>query len=110
MSVAIPFKDLPSFTESVTLDGVPLNFKFIWNGRDSAWFMDILDADNDAILNGVKIVNGWELIFRATDIRLPLGALLVVSLQGNEDVIRRDNMSTDYDLIYMTEAELDASL
>ncbi len=110
MSVVIPFKDLPSFTESIVLDNIPLNFKFVWNGRDDAWYMNIFDSINDPILEGIKIVNGWELISNYTDIRLPLGALLVVSLRDDEEVIGRNDMVDNYKLVYLTEAELDASV
>lgn len=106
MSVVIPFKNFPSFTQNITLDNIVLNFKFVWNGRDNAWYMDILDSVNSPILNGIKIVNGWELITRFTDIRLPQGALLVVSLRSDEEIIGRDDMIDNYKLVYFTEAEL----
>ena len=110
MSVIVPFKEFPSFVQNVVLDNIVLNFKLVWNGRDDAWVMDILDSDNSPILQGIKIVNGWELIQRYTDIRLPLGALMVVSLRGDEEVIGRDSMIDDYNLIYFTEAEVNASV
>lgn len=110
MSVIIPFKDHPSFTQNIVLDNIVLNFKFVWNGRDNSWYMSIFDSVNDPILQGIKIVNGWELIKRYTDIRLPQGILLVVSLKDDEEVIGRDSMLDDYNLIYFTEEEVDASI
>lgn len=110
MSVVIPFKSFPSFIENITLDDIVLNFKFIWNGRDNAWYMDISDSINDPILQGIKVINGWELIARYTDIRLPQGALLVVSLNSDEEIIDRNGMIDNYSLIYLTEEELDASV
>ena len=110
MSVIIPFKNLPSFIENVTLDDIILNFKFVWNGRDNAWYMNISDSVNSPILQGIKIINSWELIIRFTDIRLPQGAILVVSLRGDEQVIGRDDMVDNYKLVYMTEDEVDAAI
>ena len=110
MSLVIPFKSFPSFIENITLDNIVLNFKFIWNGRDNAWYMDISDAINDPILQSIKVVNGWELINKYTDIRLPQGALLVVSLKGDEEIISRNDMIDNYNLVYLTEEELNASV
>ncbi len=110
MSVVIPFKDFPSFIQNITLDNTVLNFKFIWNGRDEAWYMDISDSVNDPILSGIKIVNSWELITRFTDIRLPQGGLFVVSLRNDELVIGRDDMLDNYSLVYFTEEELNAPI
>ena len=110
MSVVIPFKNFPSFLENVILDDTVLNFRFLWNGRDLAWYMDILDSVNDPILSGIKVVNGWELITKYTDIRLPQGAILVVSSIGDREVIGRDGMVDNYSLIYFTEEELNASV
>jgi len=108
VSVIIPFTTFPSFVQNITLDNIVLNFKFICNGRDNAWNMDILDSVNAPILNGIKVINSWELILRYTDTRLPQGALFVVSLQGDENVIDRDGMDDRYQLVYVTEDELNA--
>lgn len=110
MSVVVPFKDFPSFISNITLDNIVLNFKFLWNGRDEAWYMDILDSVNSPILQGIKIVNGWELIARFTDTRLPQGALIIVSLKGDQEVIGRNDMIEDYKIVYITEDELDAAV
>lgn len=110
MSVVIPFNPSPSFIQSITLDNIVLNFKFIWSGRNNSWSMDILDAVNSPILQGIKILNGWELIQKYTDTRLPQGVIIVVSLQGDEKEIDRDGMNDRYQLVYFTEAEVNASV
>lgn len=102
----LPFKDFPSFLETVTLENIILNFRFRWNGRANSWFMDISDSLDDPIVHGVKIVNQWELINRLTDIRLPQGAIIVTPIDGSDDSVDRDDMIENIKLVYFDESEI----
>ena len=47
---------------SSTLDGVQYLLDFRWNGRDDAWYMDVLDVETNPIRMGHKLVLGALMI------------------------------------------------
>ena len=107
--IEINIFDSPSFTQLVTLDNSIYLLSIAWNGRDNAWFLSIAEQDGISILDGIKIVPGYELIRRFKDTRLPPGALLSTDMTDTGDYPTRNNLGTDVKLIYMTEAEVDAA-
>ena len=53
-----------------------------WNERAGAWFMDLLDENEDPIRMGIKVVLGTWLGRRSIDPRFPAGAILAVDTSG----------------------------
>lgn len=43
---------------STNIEGERYLFRFRWNARDAAWFMDIRESDDDPVVLGVKVVIG----------------------------------------------------
>jgi len=107
--IEIPIFDTSSFKEQVTLEDTIYQLSLIWNGRDNAWFLSIAEQDGTPILDGIKLVPGYELLSRFKDSRLPPGALLTPDLTGTGDYPTRDNFGVDMKLVYMTEAEVNAA-
>lgn len=103
----IPFKDFPSFTERISLDGVPYRFRFRWNTRGEFWTMDIFSQDSTAIILGVKLVLDYELIANFAWMGLPPGELWAVDTTGSLLTIGRDDLPDGtVQLQYTPEADL----
>lgn len=48
----------PNYRIGVTLVGVAYWLDLRWNTRDAAWYLDVYDANEKPICNGIKIVIG----------------------------------------------------
>jgi hypothetical protein len=57
----IPFKDQSEWNMQITLTGNIFNLIFKWNALNEFWTMNILDADKNTIVNGIKIVTNYNL-------------------------------------------------
>lgn len=100
----IPFKPFPSFFEEVTLADVPYILYFNWNSRDEAWYMDILDREENDLIVGIKLTNQSELISRYVDENLPKGKLYVVdNRQKFESVTYESFMNGQCSLVFEDE-------
>ena len=107
MSQEIPLRPAsPSYNQSITLDETPIQLSIRWNGRDGAWYLDIMDQAGNNLILGIKIVTGWELIGRFTNPALPPGRLLVVDLDDQKVEPDRDDLGSSIILVYFTESEL----
>jgi len=103
----IPFKNLPAFTEEITLDNTPYVFDFIWNSRDSAWGMSILDREQTPLILGITLVINFELITKFSYIEnFPQGQMYVVREDGTYDEIEQNELfNGTCSLIYFEENE-----
>lgn len=75
----VPTDSLPSYQETVTLEGTKYVLQFDYSERCASWYMSIADASGVDIYNGVKLVVGLPLLRRCKDPRRPPGALVVIS-------------------------------
>jgi hypothetical protein len=80
--VVIPFQDFPAFFESVELDDVLLLLRFAWNAIGEYWTVDIFDEDKVAMVAGIKLVLGYDLIGRYRNPGLPGGGMFVIDPAG----------------------------
>ena len=62
---------LPSYSESVCLEGSNYTIQFDFNQRCAEWYMSIADQDGVDIYNGVKIVCNMPLLRKCKDDRRP---------------------------------------
>lgn len=107
MSVQIPLDSAtPNYRMGITLDDVPYIFDVRWNERDSSWYFDLLDVNEDPIRLGIKLVLGSPLGWRCTDDRFPKGILMAEDLShaGREATI--DDLGTRVVVYYFSEDEL----
>ena len=95
--------------EQVTqLEGVEYLFRFLWSDRESAWYMDLSDQDQDPIAQFVRITVGWPLLRRFRDPRLPPGMLIAIDTTGdNEDVAVPSDLGARVLLFYVTSDDED---
>jgi len=47
---------------AITIAGVQYNLRVIWNNINQAWTLDISDANNNPILQGIPMVTGADLL------------------------------------------------
>jgi len=108
MPVEIPFKDLPSFIEEVTLDNTPYVLKFDYNSRVEAWYISFNNREQTPIVTGIKMVLFHELISEYPDRGLPPGELWVFDPTGGQNPPgREDFVNGRLVLLYYTEEELE---
>ena len=76
--VTIPLRDDSVFDESVTLDGNEYKLHFYWNQRGQSWFMDISDANGNALVSGIFLAISLPLTMQYKHIDgMPQGDFLV---------------------------------
>jgi hypothetical protein len=76
-TITIPVTNDPDSTARYVLDGTLYEFRFRYNDRGAAWYFDLIDENESAIIYGRKIVVSWPLFgWREVDSRLPGGRLL----------------------------------
>lgn len=71
------------------LETTPFTIKVRWNTRDAAWYFDLLDANQDPIVSGIKIMLGTALGARTTDPRMP-GVFVAADLGAGNNNDERD--------------------
>ena len=75
----------PSFASqllSVVLDEIRYKFRFYFNFRQSIWYMDILDDNDEDILIGRKLVPDWSITEQFIIDELPPGELQAFDTSG----------------------------
>ena len=102
------FSSLSShFTYAISLDGTLYNFNFYWNTRDSAWYMDILDNNNNMIHASFKLVVGYALLTQWQAYAVPPGQLIIYNLANNANTpLNLSSLGSQYMLLYITKNEL----
>ena len=102
----IPVFEYPSYSESVVLENKPYRFSFVWNSRGEYWSLTISDKQGEVLLDGLKLVLGFELISEYADEDLPPGALLVLDTTDSLTGIGRDDLGVRATLIYASSKEV----
>lgn len=103
----IPFKNqFPSFTEEITLEGIPYIFRFDWNSRAFFWSMDIYDRERNPLLSGRKLFLYLGLLKQFPDRGLPPGEIYIVDLSYAFEPIAQFDFESRLFMYYLTEAEV----
>lgn len=111
MPVLLPFKpSIPFQRVSTTLAGIEYVLQLRWNGRDEAWYLDVLTEDEDVIRAGVKIVLGSLLGRRSVDVRFPPGVLIATDHSGAGVDASLDDLGVRVAVYFYTLAEMDEML
>ncbi len=96
---------IPSFSQRTSLDGVTFEFDFIWNERESAWYMSVADADGLSLREGVRMAIRWPLLRSVADARRPEGELYLIDLDGTGVEAALGDLNVRVILTYVTGAE-----
>ncbi len=105
----IPFqKNLPSFSQEVTIDGISYLFEFFWNSRGEHWTMSIFNRDQLPLVVGIRLVLLYGLISQYVDRGLPPGEIYVIDLSDNTEEIKQNDFDSRLYLTYFTEEEVES--
>lgn len=89
---------------SISLSGTVYSLTLLW--REAAmggWFLDIADASGVAIVAGIALVCGADLLEQYAYLRIASGAALyVVSADGSDSAPTYTNLGTDRKLVLVT--------
>jgi hypothetical protein len=109
--VTIPVANAPHQIMTVTLDGQPYRFTFIYNSREDRWYMSIGNSSGEVIVAGIKLVVSNELIRQYEAYDLPPGAMYVISTHSPyAEPDRNSFVDQLYNVVYVTQAEWDAGV
>ncbi|MCP4570675.1 MAG: hypothetical protein GY841_24080 [FCB group bacterium] len=93
------------FSQSVTMDGVEFILDFYWSDRAGFWYFDLLDANEDLIKAGIKLVTNQQLIWRVSDPRRPAGEIIALDTRETDIIPAQDpgltDLGTNIELIYI---------
>jgi hypothetical protein len=95
--------DAAPYSMQVALDGAVYTLGLRWNARAGLWFLDVATADGVAVCCGEPVVNGYPLLSRHKDARLPPGVLRAVASIRPEEDAGVDDLGARVALVY-TEA------
>ena len=90
------------YTFNVTLSGVAYTLRFRFNTRSNRWIMDIADASNNDILNGMTMLINVDLTYnyRTAISKLPPGQFFVIDNTGKNNQPTQYSFGTTHSLVY----------
>jgi len=91
--------DVKSYTFTVELDGTLYTLRFKYNDRTELWTMDIADAINNDILNGVRLLTNIALIDVVKE-GIPPGEFILIDETGEDRNPGENDLGNDVKLIY----------
>ena len=95
----------PRWTEMVVLSNTVYTFSFSWNSQMEFWELTIYDDHEELIVGGIRLVTKIDMLdeYRYALSNLPEGELVLYPNSNNVQAITRDNLTSDYNLCYITE-------
>lgn len=91
-------------SQVVILDGVRVRLDTYTNKIDSAWYLDVFDADDNPLITGLAIASGLDLFFPYHYLAaLPPGALFVNTQTGEPFDPTLDTWENDAAALYYQE-------
>ena len=91
---------------STQLEDVQFILDVRWNGRDDAWYMDLLAEDEEPIKVGMKITLGTLLGARSANAEFPVGVFLVIDTSGEDVNATFDDFGDRVVVMYVPAAEV----
>lgn len=92
---AIPTFDLPSWTQTATLEGTAFLLAVRYSVRELTYYLDVADANGVDIYNGMKLMPLQFLMRKCKDPRRPAGDFLVFDASGQQIVPGLHDLSPD---------------
>lgn len=115
MTIRIPTRsDLDFYEMQLTLDGSPFDLVFRWNARDEVWYLSIydpavaetVDGSRTPIIGSIPVFVGGPLLSLCRRRDRPLGELIAIDTQGNDEDPGRRDLGDRVVLLYYSQAEL----
>lgn len=82
---------------TVTLDGVRVTLVTRWSDQTGAWYVDVLDADGQAVSSGCRITPGVPIVYDVTAPGLPPGVMYA----AGPDPYWRTELGGDLQVLYL---------
>ena len=90
-----------SFTYGITLDNVAFQFTLNWNARVNNWTLDVADAGGNAIVSGIALRLGTDLLAPHRGYSIPAGSINVFDTSGEGVEMGRDEFGARVLLQYV---------
>lgn len=102
-----PAEASPVYDYTIDLDDVMIRYRLVWRERQEGWYLDVWDADGNAVLAGVRMNVGWPVLWRYRSAALPPGQLMLVDTSGGMvPPTSYDTLGQQYRLVYASSSEL----
>ena len=76
--ITVQFREDETHTsQTLTLDRVRFRLDTYTNKSDGSWYLDIFDGDGVALVQGIALATGLDLLFPYRHLDVPAGALFV---------------------------------
>lgn len=103
----IPFKEPAAWSAQITLTSQIFVLTFRWNALNKYWVMSILNANNQPIVYGIKVVTNFDLTAQFAAITgMPEGDILCQNIIEMWNTIGRFDMGDTNEIIYYEPGEL----
>jgi hypothetical protein len=96
-TLIIPWPDSPEWEQNLRLSGVTYRLRGRYNVVGDRWALDILTADRELIVAGIRMLRGILLTEQHLDPRLPPGDMFLIG----EGQPTRTNMGNGVQLVYV---------
>ena len=96
----------PYAVRNYPLDGTIYNILTRWNGREAAWYLDILTQGGSPLITGLKVLPYVSLLRPYADPRLPPSVLMAVNLDGSGERPTRGGLGSETRLYYLDSADI----
>lgn len=97
------------YSAQATLDGVDYLLELAWNTRDSRWYLSLFSAAGVALAQSIPLVVDFPLLRRFRGEEFPPGYLMAIDTTGaGREIEVQDDLGARVQLVYLTEAEVDA--
>jgi hypothetical protein len=104
-SLPLPDSTLVNYPYNILLSDVEYILKFNYRTRISSWYFSISAKDETPILTNCRLVPHVDLLKPYPQTTVPQGALVLYATNESypsSPVITLDNLSTDFQLLYVT--------
>lgn len=105
--LTLPTSSEVNYQYDVTLEGVDLTLWFTYFTKDiQSWYLSILTLEGDYLVSNQKLVPHVDMLGQYSSPELPEGILILFSKTSdfeNPEAITLDNLSTNFDLLFITE-------
>ncbi len=76
--ISVQLNESVHLTQTLTLDGVRFQLETYTNKADDSWYMDLLDEDGVALVRGIALATGLDLLYPYRYLeKIPPGILFI---------------------------------
>lgn len=95
-----------AYTYVTQLGLLEFNIRIEYRERQDRWYLRLSDADNVTIINGLKLVIDFALLFRYPRAAMPFGALVLQDLDGAGVECGFEDLGRRCPLVFTDDADL----